>query len=260
MTAAKRAASRGKDKPPSKPTPAQAPALVVLNASLLPEGDRADVGSRYSFDKLLGHAVTALSKVTAPFAAFGYDDAWRASMRALLQQLELVAAHKDAVGAESVPTGAALDAAVSAAKAWRRDAGTVLALLPEVDHHAFRLGSGSSAKALERTLTEALPYVKPARVTPYGTGAQMRDEGKRRVDALKAARKAHKEALAKLSPEARAVQALKGTLYEELKNLARVARNVAPTEAHLFAVGTHVRSNHHHAKPPAAPAAAGAAP
>lgn len=51
------------------------------------------------------------------------------------------------------------------------------------------------------------------------------------------------KAVAGMSGVVRSLNEEKGVLYEELRRLAIVARHVAPAEASLFAVSTHLRAS-----------------
>jgi hypothetical protein len=241
------------------------PARSPRNRSPLPSSslaatDRIDVGSRFATEPLVSHARAVLEKLPSyPFAAYGFDAAWTRAFESLLDAIDSQLAQLDASHEAALPTGAALDGAVEAAKNWRREALAVVAILPGANPHALPKTSGSSAAGLAASLKKLVPRVSAARVTPHGDGRAMSRRGRELLTALDRARVAHRKSLARLSPEAKALHAAKGTLYEELKRIARVARHIAPSEGALCAVGSHVRVGHHHRRSHVTPTAAGAA-
>ncbi|MBI4617281.1 MAG: hypothetical protein HY720_26965 [Planctomycetes bacterium] len=162
-------------------------------------------------------------------------------MGAHLAAVDTAAAEKGAARESTLPTGEALDLAVEAAKEWRRDAATVVAVTPGLSLRGVRLGTGSSVAMLLQSIRVLLPVVANPKAKGSGGGPSMRAAGQKTLAALEKARDAHRTALARLSPAARALAALKGILYEELKRVGRVARNVARGKSSEFAVSRHVR-------------------
>ena len=111
---------------------------------------------------------------------------------------------------------------------------------------------GSAARLLV-SVRALLNLVGQPAAQARGGGVALRAAGAQIAGALESARNGHRTSLAALSPELREVCLLKGVLYEELKALARVAREVAPAEASLFAPSMHLRSPHHEAEEPEPP-------
>jgi hypothetical protein len=156
-----------------------------------------------------------------------------------------------------------LDAVVEKAKAWRRDALTVIKMTPGIDHPAH-IATGSSIPLLAKSMRAIVPFVAHAKAAASGGGAAMKLAGAKLIADVATAGDAHKKALVALSPELRALNREKGVLYNELKRMAVAARNLAGPAAHGFALATHLRAHHgRKAKPivqPPAPPPGGTLP
>lgn len=235
--------------PPTKKTSKKAPvkpaAKNVLPSAALAEADRVDVGSRYAVAKLTGLATTILGEMaTFAFERFGFGAPWHQAMGALIAQVEHTAESKQVAKDSALPTGEALDKLLGDAKTWRRDAQTTIGITPGLAGLGPNAGTGTSIAKLSASIRKLLPIVGDPRATDFGGGPAAKAAGAALLIGLTSAVAAHKAALAKLSPEVRALNAQKGLLYEELKRVSRAARNVAKGAASKFAVSTHLRSNH----------------
>ena len=238
---------------PKKTAPKKAAAKsakTALPSASLPEADRVDVGSRYAVTKLTDLAKDVLPRVhRAPFARFGFDARWVSAIEALVAEIDVASARTQDARDGSLPTGEALDAAVAATKAWRRDAMTVVSITASLRAKATHIAAGSSIAKLVQSVKTLLPLVGQASAVSSGGGPAMKAAGALLLTKLAGARDAHKAGLGKLTPEVRALNAAKGILYEELRRVATAARAVVPAEAHLFAVSAHVRSQHVRKRP-----------
>ena len=216
----------------------KAPALPSSSLTAL---HLVTVGARYSAAKLVEHAHAVLPKLDKyDFARFGFDAKWAAGIDALIAKIESAAQSRQAAADDALPTGDALHAAIAEAKEWRRDATTVLSVTPSLASNALGLGTGSSVAKLVTSMRKLLPHVAKPAAAAHGGGEGMRKRGQKAIDALERAQASHTKALGKVSPAVRTLSADKGALYEELRRFARVARRVAPADAHLFALQEHL--------------------
>jgi hypothetical protein len=250
-----------------------------LRAAALPKRELIDVGARFNLNSLTNHASNVLAKVAAQnadeeasehFSDYGLDAGWASAIEGLIASIDDAGAAANAVATDALPTGEALDSALAAAKELRRQAVTVIAADPTRSTAMGALGSGSSVPSTRKGLAKVAALVPLAAVTPVGTGKDLRARAQAAINALDVADKAHRTAIGKLSPAAAKMHATKGVLYKELKSVARVARTVTPSNAHLFSLVTHMRVHHRSRKrahetngathAPTTPAASTAAP
>jgi hypothetical protein len=226
--------------------------------------DLVDAGSRFSVKGLQDHWSTVTAQIDAAFKVYGFNAEWLDAMGRLDVDISDAAERRASADEDLLPTGTALDDAVAQAKAWRKHARTVVAVTPGLTRTGHT-PTGSSVAQLKASLKQLLPQVGRAATIRFGGGAAERARGQALITKLDKAAAAHRAALAKLRPEIRTLNLLKGLLYEELKRLATAARNVlSPAGAHAFAVTTHVRSHRRHrtqggqAAPPPVAASGGA--
>lgn len=220
----------------------------------LSEADLVEIGTRFSAESLTEHWATVRPKIKAAaarFAKFKFDADRLKAIDGLAADLVGVQKDKSKKGAERISTGTALGKALARAKSWRRDAHTYLANARQPASDA----SASTPRRLVAAIDRLLPLLDSDAVKAEGGDADFVSEGAAARDGLHAAIDAHAGALGALSPDARAVHAKKGELYDLLKKAARVARNVVPSEAHLFSL-----SRLHAATPSRAKKAAPPAP
>jgi hypothetical protein len=234
---------------------------TALRSAGLPQKDLVDIGARYNLSSLTQHATTVLSKVEAQnadasasvhFADYGFGAAWTQAVEALVADIDTSADAQSEIASNALPTAAALATAFSAAKELRRQGITAIAADPTRTSPMGSLGTGASVPSTRRELAKVASAIPATAVTPSGAGKEFRVKAQAAVKALDAAEKAHKAALAKLSPAATRVHAQKGILQQELKSAARVARTVTPSDASLYAVEAHThvkeRSKKHTSK------------
>ena len=215
-----------------------------LPSFALPETDRIDVGTRFSLDRLVEFAHTALSRIDRyTFARFGFDDAWVQAMNTLLGDLSTLPASAEKAR-DADPSGEALEDVVAAAKAWRRDAMTIVAITPLLRDRVKRFATGTSVPKLVFAIRALLPLVAHPYAAACGGGQAMKGRGVATLVALKDARNLQRAALGRMTPEMRELCAMKGLLYEELRRLAKTAQLVAPIDANLFSVASSMRAHH----------------
>lgn len=233
--------TRVKTKSESKSKPKPTHAKPLPSASL-PKPTLTEVGTRFSTTALTKLANVVLAKVAKQpaFAPYGFGAPWISAMRAQLDALST--AHADVRVARDavVPTSQAFNEAMHAAKEYRRRAATVVSLTPGISHRF--IATGSSTKKLVASIEDLLPRVASAATVPHGGGPALAKEGKDVLAALDAALGKHVSAAGEISPELRALSAMKGIVYEELQRLARAARFVVPKEASLYAPSMHLRT------------------
>lgn len=232
---------------------------ATLPSASLPRPHLVEVGARYRGQALIDHAHAVTPKLHAHprFATFGFDGAWTSAIEALITQIETAALAKQSIREDAAPTSESLKAAIDAAKEWRRDAATIVSIVPKLAAKAPSLSTGSSVDGLVKSIEKVLPLVGHKDAAKVGGGPGKKKEGEALLAILKKTQAAHRAVVGKLSPEVRATNEKQGILYEELRRLGRAARRVCPEESHLFTVSTHARArmpSRARAKP-AAPAA-----
>jgi len=234
----------------AKTTRTPAPKAAPLRSAALPRKDLIDIGARYNLASLTDHASAVLSKIEAQnddaeatehFADYGFNAGWVSAIQGLLAEVEQSGDAASDVASSALPTAAALQAAFTAVKDLRRQGVTVLAADPARTSAMGELGTGASVPATRRALAKVATLVPATAVTPSGSGKDFRAKAKVALKALDVAEKAHRAAVAKLSPAAIRVHATKGILQQELKSVARVARSVSPSDSALYAIDSHTR-------------------
>jgi hypothetical protein len=173
------------------------------------------------------------------------------SMGALLAQVSSAGGNVAALASAALPTATALQSAFTAAKNLRREGLTVLSADPTRTAPMGALGTGASVPAVRRALAKVAALVPANAVTPSGTGKEFRAKAQAALATLDTAEKAHRAALAKLSPSAAKAHAAKGILQQELKSAGRVARTVSPADAHLYAIESHTHVHERSRRQPA---------
>ncbi len=246
--------------PAKKPAAKTSRKSTTLRSSALPQKQLIDLGARYNLASLTSHASAVLSKVAAQnedadaeahFADYGFDTSWIASMNALVDQVGQAGSTTSALAAQALPTATALHAAIAAAKTLRREGITAVAADPTRTAPMGTLATGASVPGIRRALTKVATLVPTNAVMPSGSGKDFRVKAQAALKTLDGAEKAHRAALAKLSPAAARAHATKGVLQQELKSVGRVARTVSPADAHLYSVTSHAHTHERSRKRPA---------
>ncbi|MBS2031008.1 MAG: hypothetical protein JST54_24110 [Deltaproteobacteria bacterium] len=220
-----------------------ASAASKLPSGKLPQTNLIESGAKHATQLLIEFAQGVLPKTEqSGFERFGITAAWRQSMEALIAEIEADGATRTDLDDGNLSTGSDLDDVVTRAKDWRRTALTVVSVMPSAKGKRITVPSGSSPKALSDGITRLLRVVGDKAAAEFGGGSAFATQGKALAKELATSQKAHKQAAGKLSPVLRHTNLLKGVLYMELKRAAKVARNVVPSEAHLFAVSMHARA------------------